>query len=155
MTISRGKAELLRLEDAILKRLVESEVNLLDDTELVNTLNISKETSAQVNSDIELAEATMKRINDQREAYRGCGRKAAVLFFVLSDLSKIDPMYQFSLSWYKRLFEESITVSKETSSQDRQDTIMKVHKLAVYNRACQSLFERHKLLLSLQMLVKL
>jgi dynein heavy chain len=135
-TISKGKAELLRLEDSILKRLVESEVNLLEDVELVNTLGISKETSATVYSDIELAEITMRRINDQREVYRNCGRKAAALFFVLSDLSKIDPMYQFSLSWYKKLFEESITSSKETVSQDRQDTIMKVHKLNVYNRAC-------------------
>jgi len=32
---------------------------------------------------------------------------------------------------------------------------MKVHKLNVYNQACRSLFERHKLLLSLQMFVKL
>lgn len=32
---------------------------------------------------------------------------------------------------------------------------MKTHKLAVYNAACRSLFERHKLLLSLQMYVKL
>ena len=97
----------------------------------------------------------MRRINDQREVFRNCGRKAAALFFVLSDLSKIDPMYQFSLNWYKDLFSESITTSKETVSQDRQETIMKVHKLNVYNRACASLFERHKLLLSLQMLVKL
>lgn len=32
---------------------------------------------------------------------------------------------------------------------------MKVHKLNVYTQACRSLFERHKLLLSLQMLVRL
>ena len=32
---------------------------------------------------------------------------------------------------------------------------MKVHKLNVYNSACRSLFERHKLLLALQMYVKL
>lgn len=33
--------------------------------------------------------------------------------------------------------------------------IMKFHKLNVYNAACRSLFERHKLLLALQMFVKL
>lgn len=116
--------------------MVDSKVNLLEDVELVTTLGISKETSATVYTDIELAESTMRRINDQREVYRNCGRKAAALFFVLSDLSKIDPMYQFSLKWYKELFSESIATSKEQVSQDRQDTIMKVHKLNVYNRAC-------------------
>lgn len=127
---------LLELEDQILKRLVESKINLLEDVELVTTLGVSKETSVNVHNDIELAESTMKRINDQREVYRNCGKKAAALFFVLSDLSKIDPMYQFSLKWYKDLFFESINTSKETVSQDRQETIMKTHKLNVYNRAC-------------------
>ena len=97
----------------------------------------------------------MKRIDDTRESFRSCGKRAAVLFFVLNDLSKINPMYQFSLDWYKKLFEASIMESKDTVSQDRNDCIMKVHKLNVYNAACRSLFERHKLLLSLQMFVKL
>jgi dynein heavy chain len=67
----------------------------------------------------------------------------------------INPMYQFSLDWYKELFQKSINESKEIQSQDRNDVIMKIHKLNVYNQACRSLFERHKLLLALQMYVKL
>jgi hypothetical protein len=35
----------------------------------------------------------MKRIDDTRETYRQCGRLASILFFVLNDLNKIDPMY--------------------------------------------------------------
>lgn len=46
----------------------------------------------------------MKRIDDTREILRPCGKKAAVLFFVLNDLAMINPMYQFSLDWYKDLF---------------------------------------------------
>lgn len=97
----------------------------------------------------------MKRIDDTREGFRACGKRAAVLFFVLNDLAMINPMYQFSLDWYKDLFSKSINESKEIQSQDRNETILKVHKLNVYNQACRSLFERHKLLLSLQMYVKL
>jgi dynein heavy chain len=43
----------------------------------------------------------MKRIEDTRNLFRACGRQAAILFFVLNDMNKIDPMYQFSLDWYK------------------------------------------------------
>jgi dynein heavy chain len=154
-TISNGKAQIMELEDKILMRLVESEVNLLEDETLVGTLQLSKEVSDTVKADIDSAENILRRINDQREVYRACGRKASVLFFVLADLCKIDPMYQFSLDWYLNLFEASISESKEQVSQDRQDMIMKVHKLNVYNNACRSLFERHKLLLALQMLVRL
>lgn len=35
----------------------------------------------------------MKRIDDTRETYRPCGKVASILFFVLNDLNKIDPMY--------------------------------------------------------------
>jgi len=86
-------------------RLVESEVNLLEDETLVGTLQLSKEVSDTVKADIDSAENILRRINDQREVYRACGRKASVLFFVLADLCKIDPMYQFSLDWYLNLFE--------------------------------------------------
>lgn len=43
----------------------------------------------------------MKKIDDTRETYRACGKQSAILYFVLNDLNKIDPMYQFSLDWYK------------------------------------------------------
>jgi dynein heavy chain len=85
----------------------------LEDVVLVSTLQTSKETSDDVKSNLESAELTMKRIDDTRETYRPCGKVASILFFVLNDLNKIDPMYQFSLEWYKNLFEKSIEESKE------------------------------------------
>jgi dynein heavy chain len=54
----------------------------------------------------------MKRIEDTRNLFRACGRQAAILFFVLNDMNKIDPMYQFSLDWYKSVFSKSIEESK-------------------------------------------
>jgi dynein heavy chain len=153
--ITNGKSEILRLEDSILARLSDDSIDLLEDEELVQQLAASKETSDRVKVEIENAEANMKRIDDTREGFRSCGKKAAVLFFCLNDLAKINPMYQFSLDWYKELFARSIQESKELQSQDRNETIMKVHKLNVYNQSCRSLFESHKLLLALQMYVKL
>ena len=95
----------------------------------------------------------MKKIDIARESYRPCGNKASILFFVLYDLNKIDPMYQFSLEWYIDLFVSSILSSKESPSMDPTDarikSILKFHTFAVFRNACRSLFERHKLLLSL------
>jgi len=109
--ITKGKAEILALEDMILARLNDDKINLLEDEELVVQLAQSKETSDRVKTELENAEANMKRIDDTRE--------------------------------------KSIQESKDTVSQDRNEVIMKVHKLNVYNAACRSLFERHNLLLSL------
>jgi len=111
--IAENKKIIINLENEILRLLQESNVNLLEDVHLINTLQSSKETSDEVKTALEQAELTMKRIDDTRETFRPCGRVASILFFVLNDLNKIDPMYQFSLDWYKRLFMNSIKLSKE------------------------------------------
>jgi dynein heavy chain len=108
--------------------LSESKVNLLEDVELIDTLQSSKDIADEVKQSLEQSEINMKKINDIREGFRGCGRQASILFFVLNDLNKIDPMYQFSLDWYKRLFANSIEDSKELMG-DRITNIQKWHKL--------------------------
>lgn len=155
MNIAANKKILVDLEDKILRLLSESKGNLLEDVTLNETLKTSKKTSEKVKSDLEAAEQTMKRIDETRETYRICGRVASILFFVLNDLNKINPMYQFSLEWYKELFQKSIDDSREHGYGDRIKNIIKTHQLAVYRSACRSLFEKHKLLLSLQICVKL
>ena len=153
--IASNKVTIQQLENTILRMLSESKVNLLEDVALIDTLQSSKEKSDEVKQALEQAEINMKRIDETRETYRQCGRQASILFFVLNDLNKIGPMYQFSLDWYKALFNRSIEKSKEQMMQDRMKSINKYHTLAVYKQACKSLFEKHKLLLSMQMCIKL
>ena len=43
--------------------------------------------------------------------YRTVAIHAAVLFFCISDLSIVDPMYQYSLAWFIGLYEASIESS--------------------------------------------
>lgn len=46
-----------------------------------------------------MAEAllTEKKINEARENYRPAAARASLLYFILNDLEKINPLYQFSL----------------------------------------------------------
>ena len=71
-------------------------------------------------------------------------------------------MYQFSLSSYVELFNTSIIRSRKVrdkfsgqsdetlSGSARNKSIIEYHSYALYCYACVGLFERHKLLLSLQ-----
>jgi len=43
-------------------------------------------------------------INENRELYRPVARRGSVLYFVIADLALIDPMYQYSLEFFGRLF---------------------------------------------------
>ena len=57
------------------------------------------------------AEKTTKEIEVLRDGYRPAARRGAVLFFVLSDLAAINPMYQYCLSSYLEVLDLSLRKS--------------------------------------------
>jgi dynein heavy chain len=155
--IENGQNELKRLEDDILTRLQESKISLLENVALIQALQTAKETQENVQQGLESSGNAMKKINETRDSFRPCGRIAAALFFVLLDLHKINPMYQFSLAWYREIFKMSIADAKQNNAQSDQKiaTIIKCHIRNVYYYTCRSLFERHKLLLAFQLAIKM
>ena len=50
------------------------------------------------------AEQTAKVIQETRENYRPVAIRGSVLYFVIADLALIDPMYQYSLEFFMKLF---------------------------------------------------
>uniref|UniRef100_A0A8C5L4X8 Dynein axonemal heavy chain 2 n=1 Tax=Jaculus jaculus TaxID=51337 RepID=A0A8C5L4X8_JACJA len=156
INIAAGKRKLKELEDEILRLLNEATGSLLDDVQLVNTLRTSKITATEVTEQLETSETTEINIDSAREAYRPCAQRASVLFFVLNDMGRIDPMYQFSLDAYISLFILSIDKShRSTKLEDRIDYLNDYHTYAVYRYTCRTLFERHKLLFSFHMCAKI
>ncbi|XP_030578556.1 dynein heavy chain 2, axonemal [Archocentrus centrarchus] len=156
ISIASGKKSLQDLEDEILRLLNESTGSLLDDVQLVNTLQASKVTASEVSEQLESSEQTELKIDSAREAYRPCAERASILFFILSDMGRIDPMYQFSLDAYINLFNLSIEKSKCSPDLEQRITNLNdYHTYAVYKYTCLGLFEAHKLLFSFQMCVKI
>jgi dynein heavy chain len=158
--VATGKNRLVELENEILRLLSEAKGSLLDDLNLINTLQESKTISEKVTEQVQVAETTMEKIDAARENYRPSGVRSAILFFVLNDLVTIDPMYQFSLEAYVQLFLQSIEKSAEKnmmvgSVEERIEILNAYHQLAVYRFACRGLFERHKQLLSLHLCTKI
>jgi len=64
-----------------------------------------------------------------------------VLYFVISDLALIDPMYQFSLTYYKKLFLAGIESSKKSKEkQERIDNICDSITKLMFTDICRGLF---------------
>lgn len=91
------KIKLKELEDSLLHRLSSAEGNILSDTALVDNLETTKRTAATIAEQVEEAKKTEVQINMARELYRPAATRAAMLYFILNDLNKINPLYQFSL----------------------------------------------------------
>ncbi|XP_064408838.1 dynein axonemal heavy chain 2 [Latimeria chalumnae] len=156
LNIAAGKKKIQELEDEILRLLNEATGSLLDDVQLVNTLQTSKVTATEVAEQLQVSEQTEMKIDTAREAYRPCAQRASILFFVLNDMGRIDPMYQFSLDAYIDLFNLSIEKSQRSTKLDQRIiNLNDYHTYAVYRYTCRALFEHHKLLFSFQMCAKI
>ncbi|XP_028179118.1 dynein heavy chain 6, axonemal [Ostrinia furnacalis] len=147
--INADKATLLEIEDKILRLLYASSGNILDDEELIETLNESKETSEIINARLEETEATEINISAAREKYRTVATRGAVLYFAVAQLADIDPMYQFSLKYFNQVFNAVIEKSEKCDVlETRLDILHREITLSVYRNVSRGLFERHKLVFS-------
>ncbi|XP_064619187.1 dynein axonemal heavy chain 10-like isoform X2 [Lineus longissimus] len=153
---SINKRLLKDLEDSLLRELATSTGNMLDNVELVSTLEETKSKASEVTEKLKLGAKTAIDIDKLRDGYRPAAKRGAILFFVLSEMSTISSMYQYSLASYLDVFELSLKKSlPDAIVQKRLRNIMDTLTHNVYNYGCTGIFEKHKLLFSFQINIKL
>uniref|UniRef100_A0A9L0SQL6 Dynein axonemal heavy chain 17 n=1 Tax=Equus caballus TaxID=9796 RepID=A0A9L0SQL6_HORSE len=141
------KIVLKELEDSLLARLSAASGNFLGDTALVENLETTKHTASEIEEKVQEAKITEVKINEARENYRPAAERASLLYFILNDLSKINPIYQFSLKAFNVVFEKAIqrTIPAEEVKQ-RVINLTDEITYSVYMYTARGLFERDKLI---------
>ena len=106
-------------------------------------------TSGIITQRLKEAEKTEEQITTAREKYRVVATRGSVMYFVVADMAEIDPMYQFSLKYFKQLFNTTISVSEKNDDlEKRLQTLLDQTTIDVYRNVARGLFEKDKLVFS-------
>lgn len=150
------KITLKSLEDELLARLAAAGDNVLEDPSLVINLEETKKTAAEIEEKAYETRTTAKEIDNAREIYRCVAERASILYFILNDLYKINPMYQFSLKAFIVVFKRAIkNTLMQSNPHDRVVLLLDSITYAVYLHTCRGLFEKDKIVFKMHLALQI
>lgn len=142
---------LRRLERMLLQALNESRGNILDDENVIQTLETLKNEAADITTKAAETEGVMSEVNSIMGTYEIIARSCSAIFAVLEQLYHVHHFYQFSLQYFVDIFEAVLRSARESTERDTKSrTAFMVRELfsKTYHETSASLLQRDRLTLA-------
>jgi dynein heavy chain len=98
------KIQMIGLENDILGKLAAAEGDITEDVALIEGLEEAKRISNDISKQVEEGRATQANIGITSEKYRSVAARAALIFFLMNDLSQVHTYYIYSLAAFTKVF---------------------------------------------------
>ncbi|KAJ9599677.1 hypothetical protein L9F63_026473 [Diploptera punctata] len=112
------KLKLDQLQEILLQELANAQGDILQNKDLLASLNEAKASSAAVYESLSESSRLQAELNQECDSYRPLAEFGSTLYFVIMDLGKLNNMYQFSAASFMRLFEKALCGPKEDEPSD-------------------------------------
>ena len=113
--------QLAELESKLLRNLSDADPNtILQNIALIESLEVTKTTSMEIQRQQIEATKTETLINISREVYRRVSAEGAMLYFLLITLNIITHMYQYSLESFTTFFFKAIEKTEQFDDDEQR-----------------------------------
>ena len=113
------KVHLRQLEKRLLQALNESRGNILDDDNVIETLETLKKEAAEISRKMTETEGVMTEVENVTLKYSIIARSCSAVFAVLEQLHHINHFYQFSLQYFVDIF-NSVLYQNQLLAQEKE-----------------------------------
>eukprot|EP00003_Mantamonas_plastica_P006669 TRINITY_DN1548_c0_g2_i8.p1 TRINITY_DN1548_c0_g2~~TRINITY_DN1548_c0_g2_i8.p1 ORF type:complete len:4445 (-),score=1771.15 TRINITY_DN1548_c0_g2_i8:52-13386(-) len=154
------KITLKQCQKSLLENLSNAqESTILTNTELIENLEKTKEVAKEIDAKFIIAIENEAEIDKNRDEFRPAAARAALLYFLLDDMSNISHEYRYSLVTFTEVFNKAIdntpASSEEEETAERVANLVDSITYAVFTYVSRGLFERHKMIFSLQLVINI
>ncbi|KAL0219986.1 hypothetical protein P9112_005639 [Eukaryota sp. TZLM1-RC] len=149
------KTELVNVENDLLLQLSQSTGNILENSELISSLDKTKENSIKVTSSLEESERLRAQLDEERVVFAELAAYSSRLFSTCNDLTKVNKFYGFSLQIYFELFNQILEETSRTpssSTKARIAIVISALTRKIFDFVSCSLLQKDRLVFNLHLI---
>uniref|UniRef100_A0A1I7SEA2 Cytoplasmic dynein 2 heavy chain 1 n=1 Tax=Bursaphelenchus xylophilus TaxID=6326 RepID=A0A1I7SEA2_BURXY len=144
--------QLAEIEQTLLNELASSEGSLLENRQLLDSLNQSKESAEKAEESLATLEKVRKEIDEQKRVYLPFSEKCSMLYFSFYDLYLTNHMYNFNVGVLLQLFDRIFQKNRNASTdvQAKLDIIYQELVKSTFYYVSRALYKQDRLAFALR-----